>query len=511
MDQENKQPTPQEPNTEEPLRPNNLTDEEWKEESEFLNSVFGDEATESATAKAPPPPKKERRFTWRQLAVAVCATLVTAILLTYTLTSAWMRKAYVEKLLEQQEVIQELQGDTSPASNLRILEQVIQAYSLYADALDGKAMLEAAFEAYVHASGDRYAEYYTAEEYLEMVRDNNAELCGIGIDVRSETVTVNGTAWAVYRVTNLYDGSSAHTADLRVGDLIYGVTVDGEMKTVNELGYNGAGAAIRGEENTTVTVGIYRKNGETYENMTRELIRRRFETLSVEGFTAQADPQVGIVRISSFDLKTPTQFKQVMTDLMAKNVSHFVFDLRNNPGGDLQSIKAVLTYFLQKGDLILESVNNRGQVVTSYVAEAMTHEGDYAACNVTESEIGMYSGLSMAVLCNGSTASAAEVFTATMQDYGLARVVGTQTYGKGVMQSTKAIPFSGEIVGYIKLTTHAYHTKRGAEQSYHGIGITPDVPAELSEEAKKYALKLLPQYLDAQLNAAIATLKTANQ
>ena len=113
----------------------------------------------------------------------------------------------------------------------------------------------------------------------------------------------------------------------------------------------------------------------------------------------------------------------------------------------------------------------------------------------------------MTVLCNRSTASAAEVFTATMQDYGLAKVIGTQTYGKGVMQSIKAIPFDGEIVGYIKLTTHSYHTARG--ESYHGVGITPDIAVELSEEAKTYALRLLPQELDAQLQTAIYSLTAA--
>ena len=504
MEQEENKPTPQEPTTEEPLT-NASREEPEGDPSPAMQIVETDPADEY------PPPRRRFTLTWRQLAVAICVTLVTAILLTYTLTAAQMRKAYVEKLLAQQAVIDELQSSTSAASNLQILEWIIQSYSLYADELDEKAMLEAAFEAYVQASGDRYATYYTAEEYAEMVQDNNAELFGIGIDVLTETVTVDGTQWAVYRVTNIYEGSSALEADLLVGDLIWGVSVDGKMASINELGYNGAGAAIRGEENSAVTVGIFRPNGDAYLKGERTLIRRRFETRSVEGLTAESDSRVGIVRISSFDLKTPAQLKNVMSELMAKNVSYFVFDLRNNPGGDLQSIKAVLTYFLQKGDLILESTNNRGEVVTSYRAEAMTHEGDYAACNVAEEEIGMYRGLKMAVLCNGSTASAAEVFTATMQDYGLATVVGTKTFGKGVMQSTKAIPFQGEIVGYVKLTTHAYHTKRGAAQSYHGVGIAPDIQADLSAEAKSYALKLLPQHLDDQLKAAVATLTASNQ
>jgi carboxyl-terminal processing protease len=114
----------------------------------------------------------------------------------------------------------------------------------------------------------------------------------------------------------------------------------------------------------------------------------------------------------------------------------------------------------------------------------------------------------MTVLCNESTASAAEVFTAVMQDYGLATVVGMKTYGKGIMQTVRRITFA-DSVGYIKLTTHAYQTKRGT--SYHGIGVIPDHIVELSEEAKQEALVILPQDQDEQLKTAVQLLLTVNQ
>ena len=176
---------------------------------------------------------------------------------------------------------------------------------------------------------------------------------------------------------------------------------------------------------------------------------------------------------------------------------------RNLEGLSMDALKDMLIRFRKKGvKLIVDS--------RSFSLQDLLDVRPWLI-KPNEEEIGMYRGLKMAVLCNGSTASAAEVFTATMQDYGLATVVGTKTFGKGVMQSTKAIPFQGEIVGYVKLTTHAYHTKRGAAQSYHGVGIAPDIQADLSAEAKSYALKLLPQHLDDQLKAAVATLTASNQ
>ncbi len=475
------------------------------------NASENEALAEPIDASEKPSPKKGA-FAWsvRQIVFLTCLLLVTAILLTYTLTAAAWRRAYTEKLLEQQEIINGLRGSASSAAeNLQLLDAILDAYSYYADTMDRETMLEAAFKAYVAASGDRYAQYYTEEEYQEIMRSNNAELYGVGIGVISKTFLVEGedSERLGYYIYDIYDGSSAATAGIRIGDWVYAVQVDGVTKTVSELGYSAAAAAIRGEENTTVTVGIYRPNDNGGEFFERQLTRRYFETKSVHFDVLESDSKVGIVKITSFDLKTPSQFKNAVNELLRQGVQRFVFDVRDNPGGDLRSIKAVMSYFLKEGDLILESINRKGEVVTSYRAEAISYEGDYADCSVAQEELGMYADLNMAVLCNESTASAAEVFTATMQDYGLAPIVGAKTFGKGIMQSTKRIPF-GDMVGYIKLTTYAYQTKRG--ESYHDKGILPDCKVDLNEEAKKQPLLLLPQSMDAQLNTA-AQLLLADQ
>ena len=435
----------------------------------------------------------------------LCCMLVISILTTYLFTSALWRNEYLERLEAQQQSIQSQSPPISAAaSNMQLLESVVELYSYYADQLDGNAMLEAAFKAYVEASGDRYAQYYTEEEYLKILKENNAEYCGIGVSVVNTTIQVNGTEQLVFQITEIYESSPASSTNLRAGDYLYAIEVDGAFETVSALGYNGAVAAIRGEENTALKARFYRPDSNNeYHSLEISFIRAKYETTSVKGRLAEGNNEIGIVTISSFDLKTPRQLKATVNGMLESGVKHFVFDVRGNPGGDLQSIKAVLSYFLQKGDLVLSAIDKDGSVAASYCVEPTSFSGDYAACSVSEYEIGMYRDLSMVVLCDENTASAAEVFTATMQDYELATVIGVTTFGKGIMQSTKRIPFAN-IVGYIKLTTYAYKTNR--EESYHDVGIQPDIVVELSDEAKNTPLSILPQSQDAQLQTALSVL-----
>jgi carboxyl-terminal processing protease len=430
--------------------------------------------------------------------------LATAVLLTYTLTAAVLRRSYTEKLLAQQALLDQNSALYQTAENLQILDEVLERYSYYADTLDEEAMREAVLHAYVQASGDVYARYYTEEEYEALKSANNAQMCGVGVGVVNKSFTADGQEQLGFYVFDIYEGSTAADV-IGVGDFIWAIRIDGVMKTVSELGYSQAVSYISGAENSEVTLGVYRPKTNTFFDAT--LIRKTFESKSVYISRLENNPSVGIVRITSFDLKTPSQFKRAVNDLRNAGVTSFVFDVRSNPGGDLVSIRAIASYFLERGDLILDKVDRHGEIVQSYCAEPITYEGDSAACNVAESEIGMFRGLRMTVLCNENTASAAEVFTAVMKDYGLASVVGTKTFGKGIMQTIRKIAL-GDTVGYIKLTTHAYQTRNG---SYHGVGITPNETVELSEDAKKESILILPQDRDEQLKTAVQRLLAVNQ
>lgn len=441
------------------------------------------------------------------LLVIVALVAAIAVIFTYTLTANAHRKLYVDQIKAQQALIEQLQEnggieDGSDFSKLEVMAKLIDQFAYYADDVSEEELLDAVLKAYANAIGDQYAEYYTDEEYRAMTAENIGDHQGIGVSVIQTTLQVSGLEYQVFQIIAIYKNAPAESSGLAVGDFIYCIKDNGEYKTVEALGgYSKAISLIQGEKGTQAEFAVFRAEGDGYRSIEFSVTRDSFESLSVSYFLSEQDPTVGIVKISQFDLTTPKQFKDAVYALKKKNVTKFVFDVRNNPGGDLQSIKAVLSYFLQKGDLILSAIDKDGNIARSYFAEPMLHKGEYSSCNVLESEIGMFSNLQMTVICNGNTASAAEVFTATLRDYQLAEVVGETTFGKGIMQSFLPLSMLGDYTGYIKMTTYAYVTKCG--ETYHEIGIKPHVEVALSDEAKQYNLYVLPQDKDNQLIAAI--------
>ncbi len=440
----------------------------------------------------------------------ICVMIALTVLLTYTLTSALKRAEYSEKLLRQQEKIEQLQTDLKDQysdfdmSALDVLAALFENYSYYANDLNEEELINAVLKAYTVATGDRYATYYTQEEYAALLTENTGDHVGIGVSVIQSEITVSNQKHTVMEIILIFENGSAAKTELRVGDCIYSIKVDGEYKTINDMTYEQAMNAMLGEAGTMAEFKVYRPNGAGYDSVPFSVPRASFESMSVTYELCEQDPTVGIVQISEFDLTTPKQFKKAVMSLQESGVSHFVFDVRNNPGGDLQSIKAVLTYFLQRDDLILKSIDRNGKDYRSYYADPILFTDEYAACNVSDSEIGMFADLDMVVLCNENTASAAEVFTATLRDYGLAKIVGVKTFGKGIMQTFFPLSSFGDYSGYIKMTTYAYVTACGI--TYHDIGIMPEpeYTVELSEEAKQYHFYVLPQSVDNQLQAAIA-------
>ncbi|MBQ8431838.1 MAG: hypothetical protein IJX28_03035 [Clostridia bacterium] len=451
------------------------------------------------------------RFPIEAFVGVICVVIVVSVLLTYALTSAYQRSYYSAKLEKQQEKIEDLEQKLAVSgidpsvdfAKLKVLAQIYEQYSYYAGQKTEEELMTAVLKAYAEATGDLYAEYYTKEEYAQMTAENQGDSQGIGVSVIQTTLNVNGYEYPVFQVIAIYQNAPAQNSELRIGDYVYCIKVDGVYQTVSALGgYTSAINCIRGEKGTLCEFAVFRAKDAGYESIEIGIVRDSFETVSVTGYVSEADPTIGVVSISSFDLTTPKQFKAAVTSLLNQSVEHFVFDVRYNPGGDLQSIKAVLTYFLRPGDLILSAIDKNGAVATSYYAEATNMSGSYASCNVSPAEVGMFANLDMVVLCNGSTASAAEVFTATLRDYGLATVVGETTFGKGIMQSFIPLSWFGNYDGYAKMTTYAYVTQCGI--TYHDIGIQPAVEVALSEEALSYNFYVLPQALDNQLQTAFA-------
>jgi carboxyl-terminal processing protease len=181
--------------------------------------------------------------------------------------------------------------------------------------------------------------------------------------------------------------------------------------------------------------------------------------------------------------------------LLEQGCTKFVFDVRYNPGGRIESIETVLSYFLDPGTPIIHMSDRDGNYTTS-VAEETKY--------LTLDEIGKYKGLNCVVLCNGGTASAAELFTANFRDYEMGTIVGTTTFGKGSVQSLFSLWKYG-FEGGLKLTTYKYFPPSG--EGYDGIGIAPDVEVELDESLKDTSIYEIKDEDDNQLRTALEYFK----
>ena len=376
------------------------------------------------------------------------------------------------------------------AEKIALIDSIFEHYSLYDT--NGELLLDEMLKAYAAATGDTYAKYYTEAEYAEMISDNNAKVVGIGISAVEDSQDHD------ILVINVMSGSPALAAGLQPGDHI--ITVGEDKAKVSDIGYEAAIKRLQGEEGTNDYFAFSRNGTE----MEFSVVRATVQIESVTGRVSETDATVGVVRITQFDTKTPLQLKTVMNSLLSAGCIRFVFDVRSNPGGDLKSISAVLSYFLQENDTILSTVKKDG-TTTYYQVREVSYTGDYEGCSVTEAEIGMFRGYPMVVLTNQDTASAAELFTAALKDYGLATVMGTTTYGKGVLQNIISLETWG-YKGAVKLTVGYYSPPSGI--NYDGVGIAPDIEVTLDESLAKKHLYLLTESEDNQLRSAIQYLQT---
>lgn len=378
------------------------------------------------------------------------------------------------------------------------LDEAFRYYSF--DGIDEDVMKEAILDAYIAATGDIYAEYMNAQEYADYFTEQSGEFVGIGVSIVNSEIVIGGFAYKVMEVISVFENSPALENDVRVGDCIMFVDNGGEMTLVNELGYTKALDVMLGEAGTKANFVVYRPEDSDYREIEFSITRRKVETQSVKYRVSETDSRVGIINITGFDLTTPPQFKNAVNTLRDDyGCEYFVFDVRNNPGGSLDSIETVLSYFLNYGDEIITTEYSDGYTETAY-ARVKKYVSEYSAYDVEYEEIGMYKDLDCIVITNSSTASAAELFTATLRDYGIAKVVGDTTYGKGCMQTILPLSAYG-IEGGLKLTVAMYYSM--SKTVYHGTGIVPDYSVELSDEAKKINFFLLPEEKDDQLLFAI--------
>ena len=476
-----------------------LDDAEIIAEDQGEDNQDGEVVDEALLDNGARPVKQPKKVSLLACVICVICVALAAVMTTYSICLGILQNKKASSIINNDMssgIIGGADITNRLDANSTIFDVLELFFSLYSfEEIDREAMVAAAIKAYVDATGDMYAEYYTAEEWAMLNSESAGESQGIGINIINSTLAVNGAEIKVFKVINIMKDSPA-MGKLKIGDMIAFVGTGESAESVDSLGYSEALSSLKGDVGTVAEFSAYRDlGGGRYELIDFSIARANVTTSSIYYRVDSLDSSVGIVKILEFDQTTPQQFCEAVESLKAVGCSSFVFDLRYNPGGSRSSITAVLSYFLNEGDTVIHTSDKSGNYVTTKVA---------ASSIVPKEDIGKYRDLNCVVLCNGETASAAELFTAVFRDYELATIVGTTTYGKGSMQSLIDLSMYG-YEGGLRFTTRMYYPPCG--ESYDGIGIEPDVTVELDESLKNVNIYEIKDEDDNQLRKAIEYLK----
>lgn len=342
------------------------------------------------------------------------------------------------------------------------IEELINAY--YLDEIDGQKVEDTMYTGMVAGLEDPYSVYYSKEELESMEESISGAYSGIGATLTQDPDTGD------LSVVSCFDGTPAQEAGLQPGDVITGWNGNSvEGMELSELV-----SKIKTDPEEQLTLEIER-DGEILEV---ELTRREVQIPTVE--YEMLDDQIGYIRLVEFDEVTADQFKEALEDLENQNMKKLIIDVRNNPGGVLQVVCDMLDQLLPEGLIVYtEDKNGNRKEYTSDEEHQFTKP--------------------LAVLANENSASASEIFAGAIQDYGIGTIVGTTTFGKGIVQRTF---YLSDGTG-VKLTVAKYYTPKGHD--IHKKGITPDVEIELDEELKNQSN--ISHEEDNQLQKAIEVLQ----
>lgn len=314
---------------------------------------------------------------------------------------------------------------------------LIEEYYLYEDDIDEDTLIDGIYSGYAEALGDPYTEYYDEEETEALYESTSGEFSGIGA-----TMSQNLDSGEI-TVSNVYQDSPADKAGMKQGDIIY--EVDGRSASGQDL--ETVVSWIKGEQGTDVTLCVLRNGEEVELTATRDIIE--VQTVSSE----MKDNQIGYIAVSEFDSVTYDQFEAALNGLESKGMQGLVIDLRGNPGGSLTTVTDMLKLLLPEGTIVSTKDKNGN-------TEEITCDGKHEFTKP------------LAVLVNQYSASASEIFSGAIQDYGTGTIVGMTTYGKGVVQQLMDLG-DGTC---LKVTIAEYYTPSG--RSINGTGVEPDVEVE---------------------------------
>ena len=338
--------------------------------------------------------------------------------------------------------------DTSKSAEDKYLTQIKEAMQIikknYYFDFDEEKLAIGAIEGMLDSIDDIYTRYVDQEEYIEMVEGSNATYTGLGIHVTFDKETSG------ILITCVMPDSPAEKQGLLPGDIILKVNdVYASAKT-----YYDCLALMKQEEKENIHI-IYLRDGNTLEgDFNAEVVNNRTVDKNI------LDGNIGYIRLFSFDIGTSNEFDLAFEELKSKNITGLVIDLRNNPGGVVSEAYSILKRICPEG-IIVKMIYKDG------------HEKIYSNNENNKLDI------PLVVLVNGNSASASEIFSGAVKDLGAGTVVGTKTYGKGIVQSVQKLKLTE---GALSVTTSKYYTASGTE--IHKNGIEPNVIVEANEKYK---------------------------
>lgn len=314
--------------------------------------------------------------------------------------------------------------------------------SKYDGEIDDKTLVEGALKGMTASLKDPYTVYMNEDEYTKFMEDNQGEFVGIGVQIGAK----DGMVAVIAPIEN----SPAEKAGIKQGDIILKV----EDMDVTADNMDKAVSMMKGTEGEAVNITIQR--GKDIKEVT--IVRSKIEIISVKG--EMIDDKIGYIEIVSFDEKVSTEFKNQLTKLKKSGMEGLILDLRGNPGGYLEECVKIASQFIEKNKVVTYTIDKYEKRVDS------------------KSLGGDAIGMPLTILVDGGSASASEVVTGALRDYGVATIVGETTFGKGVVQQVFPMEGSG-----LKITTSKYYTPNG--ENIHGKGIKPDIEVKYPDELRE--------------------------
>ena len=323
---------------------------------------------------------------------------------------------------------------------MQVIEKVIDTY-FYQEDIDRKTLEEGIYKGMVEALGDPYSEYYSKEDLEQLYRDSEGIYYGIGAYVSLDTAT------GIAKISGIIAHTPAEEADLRENDIIYKVNDE----DVYGLTLQETVSLIKGDEGTTVKLTLIRDG----EEIVKDVVRRKVESPTVN--SEMFDNGMAYIQITEFDTVTVDQFTEALAVAKGSDMKGLILDLRSNPGGNLSAVVDIARMLLPEGMIV-------------YTEDRDGNRDEYTCDGTKQLKV------PMVVLVNGNSASASEILAGAIKDYGIGTLLGTVTYGKGIVQR----PVELSDGSAVKLTISSYYTPNGV--NIHGIGIEPDEVCEFDSE-----------------------------